>query len=401
MTFRRVARSLRHRVAAAATPALLLLTSLLAPGLAVAGQAPIIPPPPSVAASSYLLIDADTREVLVEQNSREALPPASLTKIMTAYLAEVELDAGRISLTDAVPISVKAWKAQGSRMFVQEGTTVPLGELLKGIIIQSGNDASIAVAEHIAGSEEAFADMMNQQAALLGMNDSYFLNATGLPAEGHATSAWDLAALTISLINRFPEHYAIYSEKSFEFNEIKQPNRNRLLWRDRTVDGVKTGHTDAAGYCLVASALRGNMRLVSVVMGTDSEEARMRESQKLLSYGFRYFETQELYEAGVPLKTARLWYGTVEDLELGLAEAVALTIPRGHYDDLEAELKLPKVLEAPFSEGDEVGELVLTLHGEEVYRAPLVALADAPEGGLFSRLADGASLFFKGLFGDA
>jgi len=276
---------------------------------------------------------------------------------------------------------------------------VPLQELLKGIIIQSGNDASIAVAEHIAGSEDAFASMMNEQAALLGMTASSFVNATGLPKEGHQTSAWDLAQLTISLINRFPEHYALYSERSFIFNDIEQPNRNRLLWRDRTVDGVKTGHTEAAGYCLVASALRGNMRLISVVMGTDSDEARMRESQKLLSYGFRYFETQKLYDAGVPLKTAPLWYGEATEIELGLAEAVSLTIPRGHYDDLQAELSVPNVLQAPVAAGDELGALILTLYGEEIYRGPLVALQAVPESGMFSRLSDWVTLFFKDLLG--
>jgi D-alanyl-D-alanine carboxypeptidase (penicillin-binding protein 5/6) len=366
---------------------------------ALAANKPIIPPPPQVAASSYLLIDADTSRVLVEHNSHEPLPPASLTKIMTSYLAAVEIEAGRIKPTDQVPISVKAWRAPGSRMFVREGTSVPLEDLLKGIIIQSGNDASIAVAEHFAGSEDAFANMMNQQAALLEMTATQFGNATGLPMEGHQTSAWDLAQLTVSLINRVPEHYSLYSERSFAYNEIEQPNRNRLLWRDRTVDGVKTGHTEAAGYCLVASAIRGNMRLISVVMGTDSEEARMRESQKLLSYGFRYFETQTLYEAGVPLKTSPLWYGEEEELELGLVEPVSVTIPRGHYDDLKAELSVPKVLEAPVAEGDELGELILTLYGETVYTAPLVALHSAVEAGAFSRFADWLSLFFSSLFG--
>ncbi|MFV2089169.1 MAG: D-alanyl-D-alanine carboxypeptidase family protein [Pseudomonadales bacterium] len=364
-----------------------------------AATAPIIPPPPQVAASSYLLIDADTGDVLVEHNANEPLPPASLTKIMTSYLAAVELEAGRIKLSDEVPISVKAWQTPGSRMFVREGTSVPLEDLLKGIVIQSGNDASVAVAEHIAGSEEAFAAMMNQQAALLGMNASQFANATGLPMEGHQTSAWDLALLTISLINRFPEHYALYSQRSYKFNDIEQPNRNRLLWRDRTVDGVKTGHTEAAGYCLVSSALRGTMRLVSVVMGTESDEARMRESQKLLSFGFRYFETQKLYDAGVPLKTAPLWYGEAEEVELGLAEPVSVTIPRGHYNDLKAELKVARVIEAPLAEGDELGELILSLFDEVVYRTPLVALQGAPEAGMFSRFGDWLTLFFRDLLG--
>ena len=301
------------RMAPVVMAALVLLTG----PRAFSADKPIIPPPPNVAASSYLLIDVDTRKVLVEHEANVPLPPASLTKIMTSYLAAVEMEAGRIDAADDVPISVKAWKAPGSRMFVREGTRVPLRRCLKGVIIQSGNDASIAVAEHIAGSEDAFASMMNQQAAVLGMHASQFANATGLPAEGHQTSAWDMAQLTIAMIERFPEHYAIYSERSFKFNDIEQPNRNRLLWRDRTVDGVKTGHTEEAGYCLVASALRGNMRLVSVVMGTESDEARMRESQKLLSYGFRYFETQKLYDVRCASENRSPVVRRGEELELG------------------------------------------------------------------------------------
>jgi len=388
--FRTVA-GFQRRLWGAAAGLVVWLLPLLA-----AAAAPIIPPPPGVAASSYLLMDADTRKVLVEHNVNQPLPPASLTKIMTSYLAAVELDAGRISLSDQVPISVKAWQTKGSRMFVREGTTVPLEDLLRGIIIQSGNDASVAVAEHIAGSESAFADMMNQQAAVLGMVNSQFANATGLPAEGHVTSAWDLALLTLSLIERFPDSYAMYSERSFTYNEIEQANRNRLLWRDRTVDGVKTGHTDEAGYCLVASALRDGMRLLTVVMGTDSEEARMRESQKLLSYGFRYFETQQLYEADVPLKTTDVYYAAADALELGVAEPVRVTIPRGHFKDLEAELTVASVIKAPVAAGDEFGELRLKLADETVYQAPLVALAAVEEGGLFTQVGD----FFRLLFAD-
>jgi len=370
--------------------------------MAAAAQAaaPIIPPPPDVAASSYLLIDADTQRVLVEHNSHEALPPASLTKIMTSYLAAVELDAGRISHDDQVPISVTAWQTGGSRMFIREGTTVRLEDLLRGMIIQSGNDASVAIAEHIAGSESAFADMMNQQAAQLGMRDSSFKNATGLPAEDHYTTAWDLALLSRAMIQRFPEHYALYSERSFEYNDITQHNRNRLLLRDRTVDGIKTGHTEAAGYCLVTSALRDGMRLISVVMGTDSVEARMRETQKLLSYGFRYFETQRVYEASAPLKTAPLWYGMADDIELGVSDDVYVTIPRGHYEDLQAELQVARVIEAPVTQGQQFGELRLKFDDETIHRAPLVALGDAEEAGLFSRLGDGVYLFFTNLMSD-
>ena len=367
---------------------------------AAQAAAPIIPPPPDVAASSYLLMDSDTRKILVEHNIHEPLPPASLTKVMTTYIAAVELEAGRVKLTDQVPVSVTAWRTGGSKMFIREGTQVLLEDLLRGIIIQSGNDASVALAEHIAGSEGAFADMMNQQAQQLGMVNSQFHNATGLPSDGHYTTAYDLALLTRSMIERFPDHYAMYSEPSFEYNEIEQPNRNRLLLRDRTVDGVKTGHTEAAGYCLVASALRGNMRLISVVMGTASEEARMRESQKLLSYGFRYFETQQVYEGGMPLKTSDLWFGDADQIELGVAEDVYVTIPRGHYEELEAELSVPRVIEAPLTKGAEIGELRLKLSDETVHGVPLVALSDAHEGGIFDRLWDGVVLFFENLLAD-
>ena len=371
---------------------------LLHASSAVVAAAPIIPPAPSIAAKSFLLIDAATSEVLVEHNSHEALAPASLTKLMTSYVATVELASGRIGLMDQVPVSVNAWRTPGSRMFIQEGTQVGVEDLLRGIIIQSGNDASVALAEHIAGSEDAFADMMNQQAAQLGMTTTQFKNATGLPAKDHYTSAWDLALLTRDYVKRFPESYAIYSERSFKYGDIEQPNRNRLLWRDRSVDGVKTGHTIAAGYCLIASALRDNMRLISVVMGTDSDDSRMRESQKLLSYGFRYFETQQLYDANVPLKTTDVWYGETESLDVGVGAPVVVTIPRGHYDDVEAEIQLAKLIEAPVSVGDEFGELRLRMGGELIYAAPLVALQDVAEAGMLARAGDFFSLFFSRLF---
>ena len=357
----------------------------------------IIPPPPDVAATSYLLIDAVSQKVLVEHNAHEQNAPASLTKIMTTFLAQQEIEAGRIGIHDNVLISVKAWRTGGSKMFIREGTEVTVEQLLRGIIIQSGNDASVALAEHIGGSESAFADMMTQQAIALGMKNTSFSNATGLSSDDHYSSAWDLAVLTREMINRYPEHYAMYSERSFTYNDIEQPNRNKLLWRDKTVDGVKTGFTNSAGYCLVASAVRQGMRLISVVMGTDSDAARMRESQKLLSYGFRYFETKPLYEAGVNLKEQELYYGDVETVSLGVDESVILTFPRGHYDDIEPELVVPKVLEAPVTKGQAVGQLTLRLDGEVLYEAPLVALTDVPEAGLFGRMADFIYLFFSQL----
>lgn len=376
-----------------------LAQELPVPAAPAAAAAASVPAPPQVAASGYVLIDAQTQKVLAEKNSDEQLPPASLTKIMTSYLAAKEIASGRITLDADVPISVHAWRAPGSRMFIREGTTVKLSDLLMGVIIQSGNDSSIAVAEFIAGSEDAFADMMNKQAAELGMTASMFHNATGLPAEGHVTTARDLATLSRALIHDYPEHYELYSLKSFRFNDIDQPNRNRLLWRDRTVDGVKTGHTEEAGFCLVASASREGMRLISVVMGTDSDETRMKESQKLLAYGFRYFQTQKLYDPGVMLKSTEVWYGEQNDVNLGVAEAVYVTIPRGRYEELKAETDIVRVLRAPIVAGEEFGELRVMLGDEVVLKAPLVALSEVPEAGIFKRLWHGIYLFFRELLG--
>lgn len=359
---------------------------------------PAVPSPPNIAAKSYLLMDADTERIIAERNGDEPLHPASLTKIMTGYVAAAELENSRISLTDQVLVSVKAWRTPGSRMFIREGTEVSVADLLRGIIVQSGNDASVALAEHIAGSEDAFSDMMNQQAAALGMTASRFKNATGLPADDHYTSARDLAILTRDYIQRFPENYAIYRERSFKYNDIEQPNRNRLLSRDRTVDGVKTGHTDAAGYCLVASAKRDGMRLITVVMGAVDGNTRVRETQKLLTYGFRYFETKRLYEADVPLKTAEVWYGAADSVDIGVAEPVIVTIPRGHYEDVGVELELPNLIEAPLPAGGEVGALRLTLGDDLIYTAPLVALGGVEESSVFAKFGDFILLFFSRLF---
>jgi D-alanyl-D-alanine carboxypeptidase (penicillin-binding protein 5/6) len=287
----------------------------------------------------------------------------------------------------------------GSKMFVQEGTQVPLIDLLRGVIIQSGNDASVALAEYLAGSESAFADVMNQQAKLLGMKNSYFLNATGWPAEGHLTTARDLSLLARALIRDYPEHYSIHAEKYFDYNGIKQPNRNRLLWRDKTVDGLKTGHTEAAGYCLVASAVRNGMRLVSVVMGTSSEEIRARESQKLLAYGFRYYETGQLYSKGdVVRENAPVWYGEENRINLVVPEDVYLTIPRGSRDELEAEILVDQTIKAPFSETQELGRLSVSYEGETLLDMAVVAEHPVAEAGFFSRLWDAITLFFVGLF---
>ncbi len=359
----------------------------------------LIPDAPAIAAKAYLVIDADTGKVIVAKNENERFAPASLTKMMTAYILEYELNKGNVGVDDLVLISENAWRTQGSRMFIREGTQVRLGDLMKGIIIQSGNDASVAVAEHIAGSEPAFADLMNQHADLLGMQNTNFLNATGLPAEEHVSSATDLALLAKAIIQDFPEHYSIYSEKYFTYNKIRQPNRNKLLWRDKTVDGLKTGYTDAAGYCLVASAKRDGMRLISVVLGTKDEEARARESQKLLSYAFRYYRTHKLYQKNVVMNTTKVWAGELDQLRLGINDELTVTIPRGQADKLEATMDVDKVIKAPIAKGQELGKVKVTLDGEMVAEVPLVAMDAVPEAGLLKRIWHAILLFFSSLIG--
>nr|WP_040662689.1 D-alanyl-D-alanine carboxypeptidase family protein [Neptuniibacter caesariensis] len=359
----------------------------------------LIPAEPQIAATAYLVMDADTGKVIASKNADKPFAPASLTKMMTAYILEYELSKGNVGLEDLVLISEKAWRTQGSRMFIREGTQVRLGDLMKGIIIQSGNDASVAVAEHIAGSEPAFADLMNQHADLLGMKNTNFLNATGLPADGHESSAADLATLAKAIINDFPDLYSIYSEKYFTYNDIRQPNRNKLLWRDKTVDGMKTGYTDAAGYCLVASAKRDGMRLISVVLGTKDEEARARESQKLLSYAFRYYRTHKLYESGVMLNTTKVWSGVQDQLKIGINESLSVTIPRGQADKLQATMDVDRVIKAPIEKGQELGQVRVTLDGELVTEVPLVALEAIPEAGLLKRIWHAILLFFSSLLG--
>jgi len=359
----------------------------------------LIPAAPQIAARAYVVMDADTGKVIAQKSAETSFPPASLTKLMTSYVLDYELGKGNISKQDLVLVSEKAWRTGGSRMFIREGTQVKLEDLMKGIIIQSGNDASVAVAEHIAGSETAFADLMNQHADLLGMKNSNFLNATGLPNEGHVSSAMDMALLARAIIVDYPEHYGIYSEKYFTYNKIRQPNRNKLLWRDKTVDGLKTGHTDAAGYCLVASAKRDGMRLISVVMGTRSEEARAQESQKLLSYGFRYYRTHQLYNANETLSNATVWSGSRDQLRVGLADPLAVTIPRGQVDQLEAVMDIDQVIKAPVTKGDVYGKVNILLNGELVEEVPLVALEDIQPAGLLKRIWHAIMLFFVGLIG--
>jgi D-alanyl-D-alanine carboxypeptidase (penicillin-binding protein 5/6) len=366
-------------------------------GLSVA--APLIPAPPQLAASAYILLDAKSGKVLVEKNPDERVPPASLTKMMTSYIAVEEIQRGNISLEDEVLVSEKAWRMPGSRMFIEVGKKVRVEDLLRGIIIQSGNDASVAMAEHVAGSEAGFADLMNQYVSELGMSNTHFVNATGLPDPEHYASARDLAILAEHTIIDHPDYYGIYSEKVFKYNGIEQPNRNRLLWRDSTVDGLKTGHTNEAGYCLVASAEKDGMRLISVVLGTRSEEARARETQKLLNYGFRYFETLSLYEAGAELTRNRIWKGVQDQVSLGVIDDIVITVPRGSRKDVKANLEVDTIIEAPVTQGQELGLLKVELNGETLVEQSLVALKPVEEAGFFARLWDAIKLFFIGLFG--
>ncbi|HAD10788.1 MAG TPA: serine-type D-Ala-D-Ala carboxypeptidase [Porticoccaceae bacterium] len=378
----------------------LIVLVMVTMGVAGARAEILIPAPPQIAAKSWILIDAQTGKILVEQNADEPLPPASLTKMMTSYVVAGEVKSGKISKADKAPISVTAWRMGGSKMFVREGTEVSVGDLLRGVIIQSGNDATVALAEHVAGSESAFADVMNQQATLLGMTNSYFVNATGWPAEGHLTTARDLSLLARALIRDYPEHYRLYAEKYFEYNGIKQPNRNRLLWRDNSVDGIKTGHTEEAGYCLVTSAERNGMRLISVVMGTESEEARARESQKLLSYGFRYYETNKLYSAGDVIQSGnRVWFGERDNFDLVVGRDVYLTYPRGARDQLKAEVHIDEIIRAPLMATDDVGQLTIAYRDEQLLDMPLRVAQPVAEAGFFARIWDHLLLLIKGLFG--
>ncbi len=353
------------------------------------------PPAPTIAATAYILQDFHTGKVLAENNADAKLAPASLTKIMTVYVAFRELGNGHLHLEDSATISEKAWKTAGSRMFIELGNQVKVEDLLKGIIIQSGNDASVALAEHVAGSEATFADMMNQHAARLGMVNSHFKNSDGLPMEDHYTSARDLAILTTALIKEFPDYYRWFSQKEFTFNKITQQNRNKLLSRDESVDGVKTGFTDDAGYCLVASALREDMRLVSVVMGAKNANARANENQTLLNYGFRFFESHRLYEGKKTLDEPRIWKGASKTIPLGLAEDIYATIPRRQYKDLKAVINVDKKITAPVAEGAKLGSVKVTLNDEVIVDKDLIALKAVDQGNIIQRLTDSVMLMLE------
>jgi D-alanyl-D-alanine carboxypeptidase (penicillin-binding protein 5/6) len=376
---------------------LFLFFSLLFINFQVSAESPELSTPsvPTIDAAAYILQDYHTGKVLAENNADAKLAPASLTKIMTVYVVFTELSNGHLHLEDMVTISEKAWKTSGSRMFVELGNQIKVEDLLKGVIIQSGNDASVALAEHVGGNEETFAEMMNQHAIRLGMANSHFKNSDGLPVEDHYTTARDLAILTTALIKEFPDYYRWFSQKEFTFNKITQQNRNKLLSRDESVDGVKTGFTDDAGYCLVASALREDMRLISVVMGAKSANARANENQTLLNYGFRFYESHRLYQGKTALNEARVWKGASKTISLGLAEDIYVTIPRRQYKDLKAVINVDKKITAPVADGAKLGSVKVTLKDEVVINKDLVALKAVDQGNIFQRLSDSVMMMME------
>lgn len=359
----------------------------------------VIPQAPEVAAKGHILIDFDTGKVLSEHNADMSLAPASLTKMMTSYVIGTELKNGNITNEDMVTISENAWAKNfpgSSLMFIEVGTKVSVADLNKGIIIQSGNDACVALAEHIAGSESAFVDLMNAHAERLGMTSSRFGNSHGLPSAENYSTPRDMAKLSAALIRDVPDEYAIYAEKEFTYNNIKQYNRNSLLWdRSLEVDGIKTGHTSEAGFSLITSATRDGMRLVSVVMGTNSERARQAENKKLLTYGFRFFETFSPYQAGEKFAEQRIWQGDKENIQLGILQSAQVTIPRGQRKNLQADFTLNQQLLAPITKGQQVGTIYLKLNGEDIATYPLVALEDVAKGGFFSRMIDYIKMQFN------
>jgi len=360
--------------------------------------ATIIPDVPQINAKGFILIDYSTGKVIAEGNADMQLAPASLTKMMTSYIIGKELENGNITNNDKVMISENAWAKNfpdSSKMFIEVGTEVPVSLLNQGIIVASGNDACVAMAEHIAGSESAFADLMNAHAEQLGMSSSFFENSHGLDSSSHMTTPRDMATLATAIIREVPQEYALYKQKSFTYNNIKQYNRNSLLWdKSLNVDGMKTGHTSNAGYSLVTSATKGDMRLVTVVMGTESERARKVESKKLLNYGFRFFETITPYKAGEKFASNRIWFGDKAQVNLGILVDTPITIPRGQRKNLKANFELSQALEAPLAKGTVVGKLFLQLDGEDIAQYPLVALEEVNEGSFFSKLMD----YIKQLF---
>ena len=354
-----------------------------------------IPAPPALAAKSYLLLDYDTGTVITEKNPDEQLEPASLTKMMTAYIVSFQLKHGDLSPEDMVHVSRNAHKTKGSRTFLEPESMVSVRDLMFGLVVQSGNDASVALAEHIGGSEEGFVSMMNEMAKRLGMQNTHYENSTGLPAENHLTTARDLAILSRAVIRDYPEHYKLYSVEEFTYNGIKQKNRNTLLLRDQSVDGMKTGHTQSAGYCLVASAKRGDMRLISILLGARNEELRSTESIKALNYGFRFYETVKISEAGKKLGDIRIWGGQRDDVPMAVSAEHYLTLKTGQAEQLERDYRVTSSLVAPIAKGQKLGMVSFRLDDQILAELPLVALEPMEKGNVFRRASDSIRRMLK------
>lgn len=372
------------------------LLALFALCFSLLGYAQTVPAP-TLAAKAWILVDQGSGQVLADHDPDTRIEPASLTKLMTAYLTFAALKSGTIKMDQETLISERAWRQEGSRMFVEPNTKVKVEDLIRGMITQSGNDACVALAELIAGSEDVFAQMMNREAARLGMKNTHFMNATGLPNPQHYTTARDLSLLAAALVKDFPEEYGFYAQKQFTYNKITQPNRNRLLWLDPTVDGMKTGHTAEAGYCLISSAKRGPRRLISVVLGTESDNLRAQESLKLLNYGFQFYDTVKLYSAKQAVSTVKVWKGQTDKLAVGFLQDFVLSLPKGVSDKLQASFVSTQPVLAPVQQGQEVGRLKLSADGKEIGDYPVVALEDAPVAGFFGRLWDALILWIKSL----
>ncbi len=361
-------------------------------------QPNMTPTTPDLNVQSYILIDANSGKIIAEKNANKHMAPASLTKLMTMYVVSNALKNGTLHLDDKVRISEKAWRTGGSRMFVKVNSDVSVHDLLQGIVVASGNDASVAMAEHLGGTEEAFTGLMNEQAKLIGMKDSHFVDSNGLPNPQHYSTAHDLALLAQAIIKNFPEDYRLYSEKWFVYNNIRQPNRNRLLWRFQYADGLKTGHTDEAGYCLVSSAVKDGTRLISVVMGAPSDSARTEDSIRLLTYGFRFYETHKLYNAATALTEVRVWKGQNKQVKLGLLKDLYVTMPAGQYKNIQASLVINEPVKAPIVKGQPYGALNVTLNGQLLVAEPLVAMDNDPKGGLWRRMTDSFRYSFNKVF---
>ena len=377
----------------------LLLFTLLVSNI-ILGQS-FVPNAPELNLKGYILIDPTTNTIIAESNSDGFIEPASMTKVMTAYVVADQIENDLISINDEVLISEKAWKMSGSKMFIEVDKRVSILDLLKGIIIQSGNDAAVAIAEYVGGTEDGFVDLMNAYAASLGMNNTLFMNSTGLPNENHLTTAEDLAILTSNFITKFPEIYSLFKEKEFEYGGISSNklNRNKLLWRDKTSDGVKTGYTSSAGYCLIGSAKRGNMRLITVVAGSDSANNSFSDTQRLLEYGFRFYATEKYFDVGKEYASAKVWGGKNDTISLGVENDISVTLPRTKFKDLKVNYVVKNNVQAPINKGDKIGTLELISDNNTVLISDLIALEDIEAKGFFGRLWSRFVLWIMSLFG--